>query len=746
MTTQRNRALAATLIVSQMVCASLAIASEPATAERMKEEVVPEIVVSAEKLITPTRQSSETVYTGSEITAKGIELLGAKASTNVSSALDLLPGINVESPDGNGLGAEMNKVRVRGVSSALGALTVEGVPNYGGNPIGPRDYLYDLENMQGISVYKGAVPGDIGTGVGSRGGAMELRPDWPHEITGFRFKQSFGANDYSRTFFRLDSGALPGADTRFSGSFSYTDADKWRGPGTLGPRRNANLAVAQPLGERFEAKFWVNHNDLDQHLYRPLTSTDIQNLKGNYDKDYTTTPTGLAAQDIYYYDYNRGTYQNDDLLSVLTMRASDALRLSLKPYYAKEDAEILQGVTTSGGLIQKRTRDIERIGLIGEAMLTTQGTRATIGHHFESSTMDIFSRNYAVTASGLAYRGYGVFGTSGTGYINSPYLKLSGSNGPVDWQTGIKYFHFQDSASQGYTAGPAPDYALVRATDLDREATSYDLWLPTLGAAYHFNEEVQVHVGYGRNFIRPYSYMPLVSLYNSNRAAFLAQGINLQELFNGYGIESSDTVDLGVRYSGGWFDLAPTFFYGKHKNLLTTIYDPRVNLNYQQNIGKATGYGIDLEMNAYFKNDITLFVNPTWTVLTYDADLTYAGAHLASEGNQVVDTPEWLVKAGLIYHPGNFEIVPMVRHLGARYSDVEHGGKIGVSTVADLRMSYTLPKVLAAEAMKISLDLTNLFDKKYVSVINASDDSRNGVATYYPGAPFAAMLSVSLQY
>ena len=741
-----KKALTATLIGNQVLFASMVMASEPAAPDEKKGEVLPEIMISAEKIITPAMQASETVYTGSEITAKGIEIQGAKAATSVYGALDLLPGINVESPDGNGLGAEMSKVRVRGVSSALGALTVEGVPNYGGNPIGPRDYLYDLENMQGISVYKGAVPGDIGTGVGSRGGALELKPDWPHENLGFRFKQSVGANDYSRTFFRLDSGALPGADTRFSGSFSYTDADKWRGPGTLGPRRNANLAVAQPLGERFEATLWVNHNDLDQHLYRPLTSTDIQNLKGNYDKDYNATPTGVAAQDIYYYDYNRGTYQNDDLLSVLTLRASEALRLSLKPYYAKEDAEILQGVTTGGGQIQKRTRDIERIGLIGEAMLETQGIKTTLGHHCESSTMDIFSQNYAITASGLAYRGYGVFGTGGTGYINSPYLKLAGGNGSLDWQTGLKYFHFQDSSSEGYTTGPAPNYALVRATDLDREATSYDIWLPTLGMAYHVNEEVQAHASYGRSFIRPYSYMPLVSLYNTNRATFLAQGINLQELFNGYDIERSDTVDLGVRYSTGWFDLAPTFFYGKHKNLLTTIYDPRVNLNYQQNIGKATGYGLDLEMNAYLGKEITLFVNPTFTVLTYDEDLTYAGARLASEGNQVVDTPEWLVKAGLVYHPGNFEIVPMVRYLGTRYSDVEHLGKVGASAVADLRMSYALPKVMAAEAMKISLDLTNLFDKKYISVINASDDSRNGVATYYPGAPFAAMLSVSLQY
>jgi len=758
MNQQLNKALIATLLGSQMAVTSLAIAANPVNpdnppAKRVEKEnvkkakeLIPEIVVSADKLITPTMQASETVYTGSEITARGIEIQGARAATSVSGALNLLPGINVESADSNGLGAEMGNVRVRGVRGSLGALTVEGVPNYGGNPIGPRDYLYDLENMEGLAVYKGAVPGDIGTGIGSRGGAMELKPDWPDEELGFRFKQSLGSNDYTRTYVRLDSGAIPGADTRFSGSFSSTDAEKWRGPGDLGPRKNANIAVDQPLGDRLTARLWINHNDLNQHLYRALSSAEIQNLSANYDKDFNATRTGIASQDINYYDYNRGTYQNDDQLAVLSLRATDALKLSLKPYHAKEDTEILQGVATNGGRIQKRLRDIERSGVIGEAILESHGIKTTLGHHYESSDMEISTRNFAITASGLAFRGAGVFATSGTSSLNSPFIKVAGSSGTFDWQTGLKYFLFEDSASDGFISGPGPQYAPVRAADLDREATNYDIWLPTLGAGYHFREELQAHTSYGRTFIRPYSYMPLINLYNTNRAAFQAQSINLQQLFNGYDIERSDTVDLGLRFTSGWFDMDSTLFYGKHKDLLTTIYDPRVNLNYQQNIGRATGYGLDLEMNATLSDTFSAFINPSWTVMTYDEDLTYAGQRLAADGNQVVDTPEWLVKTGVIYHPGNFELIPMVRFQGKRFSDVENRGEVGSNAVADLRLTYTFPRVMKAKALKIALDLTNLFDKEYVSVINASDDTRNGVATYYQGAPFAAMLSGSLEF
>ncbi|MGB5684529.1 MAG: TonB-dependent receptor, partial [Candidatus Electrothrix sp.] len=178
----------------------------------------------------------------------------------------------------------------------------------------------------------------------------------------------------------------------------------------------------------------------------------------------------------------------------------------------------------------------------------------------------------------------------------------------------------------------------------------------------------------------------------------------------------------------------------------TTIYDPRVDLNYSQYVGEATSYGVDLEMNAYLSDDLSLFFNPTYTSMTYDNDLTYAGERLESEGNQVVDTPEWLLKTGFIYHPGNFEIVPTLRYLGNRYADLEHKSEVDGAALVDLRMSYTVPKFWGAEAVKCSFELNNLFDKEYISSINGYDDTRDGQATFYPGAPFSAMLTLSVTY
>ncbi len=743
---QRRKEYSKKILLS-LTAAALVTQSGPADATEEKKEM-PVVVVSGEKLITPTRQASETVYTGSEITGKGMEIQGVKANTSVYGTLDMLPGINVESADSNGLAAEMSSVRVRGVKSSLGAMTVEGVPNYGGNPIGPRDYLYDLENMESVSVYKGAVPGDIGTGVGSRGGAVELHPDWPHEDFGFDFKQSVGSNAYTRTFLRLDSGAVPGAETGFSGSFSFAEADKWRGTGTLGPRFNANLAVNQPFNETASIKLWYNHNDLDQHLYRSLSREDIRDLGANYEKDFNGSLTGNLQQDIFYYDYNRGTYQNDDLMAVLATDLTDTFSLTLKPYASKEDVEILQGMMSKsiGATVRERIRDIERTGIIAEAIRKTAAFNASLGYHLEAVDMNIYSRNYAVADNGLSYRGYGRMASSGTSYINSPYLKLAGSHGIFNWQAGLKYFHFQESDSRGYMSGPGPNYALERTPDLDRASTEYDTWLPTVAASSQLTDEIELRAGYGKSFIRPYKYMPLVNLYSSNRSTFLAQGMNLQTLFDGYDIEESHAVDLGLRYTGTWFDLSPTLFYSTHSNLVCTVYDPRVDLNYDQFVGEATGYGLDLEMNAYLADGLTLFINPAYTSMSYDKDLVYAGNTLEADGNQMVDTPEWSLKTGLIWQAGPFEMVPMLRYIGSRYSDLENKDEVDAATVVDVRMSYTLPGILRTKEMKLSLELNNLLDEEYISSINASDDSRQGVASYYPGTPFSGMLSLSVKY
>lgn len=709
-----------------------------------KVSTLDEIVVSGEKLVTPTKQTSENVFTGSEITKKGIEIQGNQASTSIYEAIDILPGVNVESPDPYGLSAEQRFVRIRGVRGFLGSMTVEGVPNWGGNPMGPREYIYDTENFESIAVYKGAVPADFGTGVGARGGAIELKSRWPEDKFRFDLSQGIGSYKYSRTFLRLDSGKLPEINTGLSVSYSYTDADKWKGPGKLGPRNNFNAMIKQPINDKDSVKIWVNYNKLSQDLYRTLTYAETRNLGINHSKDFNERLTGIRAQDIFYYQHNRGDFTNTDVMSVVPVTVSDSFKLTLKPYYLKEGSSILGGVTSQGGMIQKRIRDIERYGMISQIDSDFSWAVASLGYGFESLNMSILTQNFHPVT--YAFQGYGILTeNNGNGFVQSPYVKVAGNIKKFDWQAGLKYFHYNDPGTKGYLT-PAPTYAPVRATDLDRTSRTYDQLLPTIGLGYNFSESLNVYASYGKNFIRPYSYVPIITLYNTNRNTFQTAGITLNELFNGFNMEKSDNIELGTRFRKERFEIIPAFFYSKHENLLTTIFDRRVNLNYRQNIGEATGYGVDLMTNLFLSKDWTVFFNPTYTKLTYDQNLNFQGNILNSKGRQVADTPEFLFKTGIIYKYGPVEIVPMLKYLADRYGDVEHTEKIGDVVVADLNLKYTRKMKSIGDTLKISLQLQNLFDNKYISVVNASDDSRAGGTSYYAGAPFTVLLSVSFEY
>lgn len=728
--------------------AAVQAADQPATPSADMGEVE----VTAQPLVTPTRQTGETVYTGEEITRKGMELQGSRTATGVYESLGILPGISVEAADPMGLAAEQRSIRVRGVRGYLGSLSVAGVPNYGGNPIGPRDYLYDMENIDSVSVYKGTIPADLGTGVGARGGAIELTPRWPSRDFAAEISQSFGSFDYHRSFARIDSGAISGTGTGLSLSYSYTDADKWKGPGDLGPRNNLNFMVEQPYTDKDRIQLLFNFNDVDsQHLFRPLTYAEASNLSANYRKDYNEKLTGVRSQDINYFESNRADFDNKDLLAVIPYSIGDHGRVLLKPYYSKEDSEILQGVSSQGGLIQKRLRDIERYGTIAEGSYDFQVLKATLGYLFESSSMSINTQNY--NPSTMQFLGGGVITRSDdNGIVHSPYLKLAGNLGQFDWQAGLKYFSYRDPSIQGFTTGPAPTYAPVRAADLDRTAKTYDAVLPTAGLGYTFCEAWQVHASYGRSQIRPYAYVPLINTYNTNRARFQAAGVSLNDLFQGLDMEISDNVELGARYHSERFEVLPTVWYSRQQDLLVNVSDARVTdasgkpVSYQQNVGKATGYGFELENNVFVTEALTAFVNPSYTVLTYDDDIVYQGAVFKAKDNQLVDAPRWLVKSGVIFRHGSLEVTPQARYVGDRYGDAAHQEKIGDYMTADLLTSYTFKDVGLMKALKTSLEFYNLLDRQYISSITASDDARGGDASYLAGAPFTVLGKVSMEF
>ncbi len=332
-------------------------------------------------------------------------------------------------------------------------------------------------------------------------------------------------------------------------------------------------------------------------------------------------------------------------------------------------------------------------------------------------------------------------------------MKFGGTIDKFNWQAGIKSFRFKDSGSNGYiTQSSNGNTTTIRSTDLDRSGRIYDLWLPSAGVSYTFNENIETYISYGKNFIRPYAYMPLTSLYNRLRPEFQRAGIALDDLFQGYDIEKSDSIELGLRFLSDYIEVNPTVFFSKHKNLLTTVADPRINypstespVNYYQNIGKATSFGFEVGTNLFISDWLTAFINPTFNHFNYDGDMTYQGETMPTDGKQIIDVPKWTLTSGLTLAYKGFEFTPIMRYVGKRYGDVEHKEKISSHTVMDLKFSYIKEKNKLCDELKISLEFDNIFNNKYISTIEAMDSNVLGT-TYYVGAPFTVKGSISLLF
>ncbi len=731
--------------------------------DKKEETKLEEIVVAGERIIAPTKETSETVYTGTEVTKEGIKLGGVSASSNVWSAISILPGVMFESPDPGNMASTQMSVRVRGISGSLGSMSIEGIPIYGGNPIGPRTYILDLENFESIALYKGAVPAELGPGAGTRGGTLQLRPLWAKDEFDVVFKQFLGSYDYTKSFIRLDSGKVGDLGTKFSLSYSYGEEDKWRGEGKIGPRHNVNFTFVQPLGDIFEIKLWTNYNELDQYKYRALTYAQASNLEAYKRYDYNTTFTGDPSVDWNYYRFWETGWTNYDIFGFITAKLSENYTFMLKPYYRKEEKEDESGSSRIVGArgqakpgVQFSQWTVERYGAIAEGMAEFDIIKGLLGFQYEwQDWKDEPTENYWLNPDGsLSFVGWGRYTRStNKGYRYSPYAKVAGTIGGFNWQVGIKYLKLKESDNEGYiTKFDQNNKPYVeREPRLDYGGQSYDAWLPTAGVSYTFNENVEIYSSFGRTFQQPYAYMPIVNLYYNLYNKFQKMGITMKDLFNDYKPEKTDNIDIGLRIRSDFLELYPTVFLSRHRNLWTPItpgwrdpdnpnqflIDPSTNrpVSYSTFVGKAKGYGAELGINLFVSDYLRFFFNPTYSKLEYDGDIVQRGTVFKTDGKQVVDVPEWMFTSGLILSYKGFEVAPVLRYIGKRYGDLGHQEKMPSYWVVDLKTAYNVKEAGFFKDVRLALEFYNLFDKDYI----VSPD-------YYPGAPFTVYGSVSFSF
>jgi len=690
----------------------------------------------------PTKRAGDALSTGTEITKKGIEALGVVANGSVFNLLNIVPSVINQSSDAYGLG--QNVMRVRGVRNLFAGITIEGVPNYGVSPIGPREDVFDKENLGSVSFYKGAIPADVFSASGNRGGSADVSFRRSPRNMGVELLQSIGTNNFTRSFVRFNTGEHISGNSKTSafGSFSFTEADKWKGVGLLANRKNYAIGITHHFNDKLSLELFTNYNYAYRYAFRSLTYAEISNLEANYNLDFNEKLTGVPATDRRYAHYNKGDNINSTNMAYLNYRPNENHQFTIKPYSAKEDADYSD---TSG--MQKRDvkRDFWQLGVIADWKARYKDFNFGAGYwhetsHYLPNAAAVVA--YNITPTGLSKVGYQFYNEIiGNWAIDNPYVKIAYHKNGFKAQAGLKYMAYTYPGQNRYlpisdtdnNPRPTPEADMITARKTNSQ------WLPSAGIGYQFTKKFETYLNYGRGYMRPYS--TVENTYIAARSAFLAQGMSLQSILDNWVMETSDTFDLGLIFNSKKIKINASLYYGKQNNVLATVFDPRVNANYAQNAGKITVKGAELESYMEFAKGLVFFLNPSYNSVAYDSDIEMRQGTPSVKniipigGKQSPATPKIMIKTGLMYSCKGLNANVFLNHIGERFGDALNKERVADYTLFDSSISYkpSFNKVL--KNMTLGIEMKNIANKKYVGIINANDESQGNSATYLTGFP-----------
>lgn len=267
--TNRYRTLLATTALFTGVLAAGA-ASAQSTGTLANETTIEEVVVTGvrgPRSINGAQVAEPVDKARSTITQELITR--QQPGQTILQSLNLVPGLNFTNSDpyGNSGG----NIRLRGFDGNRVGLAFDGVPlNDTGNYATFTNQQLDPELIERASVTQGSTDVDSPTPA-AVGGLINYTSARPLEERGVQLVTSIGTFKYGRVFLRGDTGAFGPWGTTAYLAGSYTDYDKFKGPGEL-EKMQFNGKVYQDLGEGNFGSIAFNYNRNRNAFYNNFTN------------------------------------------------------------------------------------------------------------------------------------------------------------------------------------------------------------------------------------------------------------------------------------------------------------------------------------------------------------------------------------------------------------------------------------------------------------------------------------------
>lgn len=687
--------------------------------------------------------------------------------TSPLKAIENLPGVSFQSADPFGAYEWSTRITIRGFNQNQLGFTLDGVPlgdmSYGNHNGLHISRAISSENIDQVTVAQGA--GSLATASTSNlGGTVQFTSRRPAKEAGAYIAGTLGSEKTGRGFVRLETGEL---STGTSAYVSYTrqNADKWKGNGVQ-KQDQLNFKVVQTVGEG-EISAWVNWSDRAENDYQDLSKEMINRLGYNWDNFAKDWATALRVADIYnglatgpfpgkitsvddaYYD--AAGLREDTIGAVnLTYPLSDALKLDVTGYAHKNDGQGLwftpYVVTPGGAPMSIRTTEygIERYGAVSQ--LT-----AEIGDHTVSGGFWFEQNDFA-----HARRFYGLNRAS-PGRSSTQFQRgAMATQWQYDFDTETRQFNLSDSwkvmdaltVTAGFKAVKVENTAKTLVGPVKNGTIkAKDNFLPQAGFVYELTNEHQIFGSYAEN-IRTFESSNTGGPFSTSQEGFNAIRNSLEP-------ETSRTIELGWRFNAGIVKgVVAAYDVQFDDRLLALTLGPGIvgNPSALQNVGGVSTRGIEAGATVEVTDAVSIVASYTYNDSTYDDNVFSATGAVtaATDGKTVVNAPKNLLRGELKYDDGNLYASASAAYTGKRYYTYLNDASVEGYTLADISLGYRFEGNAWLEGTELQANVTNLFDKKYVSTIGSNgftNSDPNGTSqTLLAGAPRQFFVSLKKQF
>lgn len=278
--------------------------------------------------------------------------------------------------------------------------------------------------------------------------------------------------------------------------------------------------------------------------------------------------------------------------------------------------------------------------------------------------------------------------------------------------------------------------------------------LPQVGAVFRATENNELFLNWAEN-VNQFPYSPAGGVYNANPSTF--------DYFKSRAKpERATTIEGGVRTRRGRIEAGFTGYAIDYRNRLLGVALCPATVTCATgfgNVGSVNTAGVEGVVNADLTQGFRLYASASYNRSTFGSNYRTnendPKTEVLTNGKTVQDAPRQLLNASLSYNAAHFSGSLGGRFVGERYftytNDLDKAGdgagKVASYFVSDASLRYDFGRVGALRGLEAQLNLTNLFDQRYVATMGSNGYTASGDnQTLLTGAPRQVFLTVSTRF